>query len=52
MLIMALVPLRIVTSLTHTISDQSLRVEVPNTLRAIADSDVGGLFLLTAHGSV
>lgn len=52
MLIMALVPLRIVTSVTHTISDQSLRVEGTNTLRAIADSAVRELFLLTAHGSV
>ena len=37
-LIMALVPLSIVTYLTYTISEQSLRAEVTNSLRAIADS--------------
>jgi methyl-accepting chemotaxis protein WspA len=35
---MALVPLSIVTYLTYTISEQSLRAEVANNLRAIADS--------------
>ena len=37
-LVMALVPLGIVTYLTYTISEQSLRQEVTNNLRAIADS--------------
>src|SRR5919108_3386741 len=37
-LVIALVPLSIVTYLTYTISDQSLRHEVANNLRAIADS--------------
>jgi two-component system, NtrC family, sensor kinase len=37
-LVMALVPLSIVTYLTYTISEQSLRAEVANNLRAIADS--------------
>jgi signal transduction histidine kinase/DNA-binding response OmpR family regulator len=37
-LVIALVPLSIVTYLTYTISDQSLRHEVTNNLRAIADS--------------
>ena len=37
-LVIALVPLSIVTYLTYTISDQSLREEVTNSLRAIADS--------------
>ena len=37
-LVMALVPLSLVTYLTSTISDQSLRAEVTNNLRAIADS--------------
>ena len=37
-LVIALVPLSIVTSLTYTISDQSLREEVTHSLRAIADS--------------
>ena len=37
-LVMALVPLSVVTYLTHTISEQSLRTEVTNNLRAIADS--------------
>src|SRR6266702_5494157 len=37
-LVMALVPLSIVTYLTYTISEQSLRQEVTNNLRAIADS--------------
>ena len=37
-LVMALVPLSVVTYLTYTISEQSLRAEVTNNLRAIADS--------------
>jgi signal transduction histidine kinase len=37
-LVIALVPLSIVTYLTYTISEQSLRQEVTNNLRAIADS--------------
>ena len=37
-LVMALVPLSIFTYLTYTISDQLLRQEVANNLRAIADS--------------
>ena len=37
-LVIGLVPLSIVTYLTYTISDQSLRHEVTNNLRAIADS--------------
>ena len=37
-LFMALVPLSIVTYLTYTISDRSLRQEVTNNLRSIADS--------------
>src|SRR4030095_5642501 len=37
-LIMALVPLSVVTYLTYTISEQSLRAEVTNNLRAIADN--------------
>jgi signal transduction histidine kinase/HAMP domain-containing protein len=37
-LVIALVPLSIVTYLTYTISEQSLRHEVANNLRAIADS--------------
>ncbi|MBI3326235.1 MAG: GAF domain-containing protein, partial [Nitrospinae bacterium] len=37
-LFMALLPLGIVTYLTYTISDQSLREEVTNNLRSIADS--------------
>ncbi|MBI3325643.1 MAG: hypothetical protein HYZ81_02925 [Nitrospinae bacterium] len=38
LLVMALLPLSIVTYLTYTISDQSLNDEVTNNLRAIADS--------------
>ena len=37
-LVIALVPLSIVTYLTYTISDQSLRHEVANNLQSIADS--------------
>jgi len=37
-LVMALVPLSVVTYLTYTISEQSLRAGVTNNLRAIADS--------------
>ena len=37
-LVIALVPLSIVTYLTYTISEQSLRAEVTYNLRAIADS--------------
>ena len=37
-LVIALVPLSVVTYLTYTISEQSLRAEVTNNLRAIADS--------------
>ena len=37
-LVMALVPLSVVTYLTYTIAEQSLRAEVTNNLRAIADS--------------
>jgi signal transduction histidine kinase len=37
-LVMALVPLSIVTYLTYTLSEQSLREEVTNNPRAIADS--------------
>jgi len=37
-LVMALVPLSIVTYLIYTVSEQSLRAEVTNSLRAIADS--------------
>ena len=37
-LVIALVPLSIVTYLTYTISDQSLRHEVGNNLQSIADS--------------
>ena len=37
-LVLALVPLSLVTSLTYSISEQALRAEVTNNLRAIADS--------------
>ena len=37
-LVMALVPLSLVTYLTSTIADQSLRAEMTHNLRAIADS--------------
>src|SRR5215831_9523027 len=37
-LVMALVPLSVVTYLIYTISEQSLQAEVSNNLRAIADS--------------
>ena len=37
-LVMALVPLSVVTYLIYTTSEQSLRAEVTNNLRAIADS--------------
>ena len=38
-LAIALVPLSVVTYLTSTISEQSLRQEVTNNLRAMADSE-------------
>ena len=38
-LAMALVPLSIVTYLTYTIAEHSLRAEVTNNLRAMADSE-------------
>jgi len=38
LLVMVEVPLSVVTSLTHTISERSLRAEMINTLWAIADS--------------
>ena len=37
-LVMALVPLSVVTYLTYTISEQALRAEVTHNLRVIADS--------------